>query len=474
MTINPASFEVSTEASDHLISTVHRKHSRMAFRLAREHGDELRYVHGIGWHVWDNGCWVPDHRNAPKIAALQTKQNAMVEVARLTGDARDYLYKDAALLDTDPNINSTISLASALPPLSTSVDDLDPDPFLVNTPDGVYDLRTGEITLHDRKQMHTKMTGCSTFGARKDGLWYSFIEQVLPDPDVRRFAQKILGYAMLGRVQDQIFPIVYGESGTGKSTFLDSITEAFGTYAGLAPTTLLLSTGSRQQHPTEIAQLRGQRLVMIHETEKSQLLKSAAMKNMTGGDKLTGRFMAKDFFAFTPSHTFMLVTNYPPVLDADDDAAWSRIRVIPFTRQFRGRANENTNLGHEIIEQDLPSVLQWVLDGYDLYVEEGLKNIPAAVLEQTKAHNQQLDTVAEWAEEDITPAPGQKVLLSDAYEAWRDWAKPQGLNPGRKNDFQAKMDRRGYKVVKIDRRNYVMDISLPTSNIEDPVWPKKR
>jgi putative DNA primase/helicase len=463
MTINPTNFEVSTEASDQLIATIHRKHTRMAFRLAAAHGDELRYVHGLGWHVWQNGCWVPDRKKAAKTALLETKQNAMLEVARLTGQARDELYRDVTMLDTDNNINGTISVATALPPISTSVDELDPDPFLVNTPDGIYDLRTGKTTPHDRKQMHTKMAGCSTFGARKDGLWYQFIADVLPDPEVRRFAQKILGYAMLGRVQDQIFPIVYGESGTGKSTFLDSVTEAFGTYADIAPTTLLLSTGTKTQHPTEVAKLRGQRLVMVHETEKSQLLKSAAMKNMTGGDKLTGRFMREDFFTFTPSHTFVLVTNYPPVLDADDDAAWSRIRVIPFTQQFRGTANENTNLGHEILEQDLPSVLQWVLDGYKLYVEEGLKDVPAAVLEQTKAHNQQVDTFTEWASEDIVKAPGNRVLLSDVYEAWRDWAKPQGLQPGRKNDFQAKLERRGFQIVRIDRRNYVVDITLPTN-----------
>jgi putative DNA primase/helicase len=466
MTINPTSFKVSTEASDRLIATIHRKHARMA----NEHGDELRYVHGVGWHVWENGCWVPDRKNEAKAAVLQVKANAMQEVTRLAGQARDDLYKDAAMLDTDNNINGTISIAKSLPPISTSVDELDPEPFLVNTPDGVYDLRTGDTTPHDRRQMHTKMTGCSTFGARTDGLWYEFVEQVLPDPETRRFAQKILGYASLGRVQDQIFPIVYGESGTGKSTFLDSMTEAFGTYADIAPTTLLLSTGTKTQHPTEIAGLRGQRLVMVHETEKSQLLKSAAMKNMTGGDKLTGRFMRENFFSFTPSHTFMLVTNYPPVLDADDDAAWSRIRVIPFTRKFRGTANENTNLGFQIVEQDLPSVLQWVLDGYKLYVEEGLQNIPKAVEESTRAHNQQVDSFTEWASEDLIPTPGQRALLSDVYEAWRNWAKPQGLAPSRKNDFQAKLERRKYKVVKIDRTNYVLDIAPPQPQT-GPSWP---
>ncbi len=447
-------------ASDHVEAQVHRKQMRMAFRMAKEHGTDLRHVKDVGWFVWENGCWIPDRKDAPTIALIRVKQKDMLEVARLNGEERDKLYKDASMLDTSNNVNGAISIAKALPPIAASVDELDPDPYLVNTPGGVYDLRTGETTPHDRKQMHTKITGCSTFGARDDGLWHQFISQVLPDPEVRRFAQKILGYSMLGRVQDQIFPIFFGVSGTGKSTFLDSVHAALGSYAGLAPTTLLLATGSRQQHPTEIAGLRGKRLVMVHETEKSQPLKTAAMKNMTGGDKLTGRFMAKDFFEFTPSHTFVLVTNYPPTLDADDDAAWDRIRVVPFTQKFRGMLNENVNLGHEIIESDLPSVLRWVLDGYALYEAEGLRAIPQAVLDQTKEHNEKVDDFTEWAHEEVVPAIGQRVRVSALYESWRQWAKPQSIPPGRKNDFTARLERRKYKMVVEDRQSWVLDVAL--------------
>jgi putative DNA primase/helicase len=466
-------------ASDHIEARVHRKQMRMAFRMAKAHGNSLRYVKDVGWFVWENGCWIPDPKDAPQNALIQVKQGAMQEVARLNGEERDKLYRDTTMLDTANNINGTISIAKALPPISTAVNELDPDPCLVNMPDGVYDLRTGETTPHDRKQMHTKITGCSTFGARNDGQWYQFIEQVLPNPEVRKFAQKILGYSILGRVQDQIFPIFFGVSGTGKSTFLDSVHAALGSYAGLAPTTLLLATGARQQHPTEIAGLRGQRLVMVHETEKGQPLKTAAMKNMTGGDRLKGRFMGKDFFEFEPSHTFVLVTNFPPVLDADDDAAWSRIRVVPFVQQFRGTSNENVNLGHEIIESDLPSVLRWVLDGYALYVAEGLREVPQAVLDQTREHNQQVDSLTEWINEDVLPTPDQKVLLSTMYEAWRNWAKPQMIPPGRKNDFRQKLERRGYRLEVVDRQNWVMDVTFTDrprrSRDLQPVpwWPQR-
>ncbi|MGR7026723.1 DNA primase family protein [Geodermatophilus sp. URMC 62] len=463
----PAEVDTENLASDHIEARVHRKQMRMAFRMAKAHGHELRHVKDVGWFVWENGCWIPDPKDAPQNALIQVKQQAMLEVARLNGEERDKLYRDTTMLDTANNINGTISIAKALPPISTAVTELDPDPFLVNMPDGVYDLRTGELMPHDRKQMHTKITGCSTFGARTDGRWYEFIEQVLPDPEVRKFAQKILGYSILGRVQDQIFPIFWGESGTGKSTFLDSIHAALGSYASLAPTTLLLATGARQQHPTEIAGLRGQRLVMVHETEQSQQLKTAAMKNMTGGDRLKGRFMGKDFFEFEPSHTFVLVTNYPPTLDADDDAAWSRIRVVPFTQHFRNTERENVNLGHEILESDLPSVLQWVLDGYAMYVAEGLKDVPQAVLDQTKEHNEQVDNVTDWAAEDLRRSPSHRVLFSDVYESWRSWAKAQNIPPGRKNDFRGRLGRRGYTVLEDNRQNWVMDVALVSADAAD-------
>ena len=157
-------------ASDHIEAQVHRKQMRMAFRMAKEHGTDLRHVKDVGWFVWENGCWIPDRKDAPTIALIRVKQKAMLEVARLHGEERDKLYKDASMLDTSNNVNGAISIAKALPPIAASVDELDPDPYLVNTPGGVYDLRTGETTPHDRKQMHTKITGCSTFGARDDGL----------------------------------------------------------------------------------------------------------------------------------------------------------------------------------------------------------------------------------------------------------------------------------------------------------------
>lgn len=434
-----------------------RKHLRMAYRMATEHGDWLRYVHGIGWHVWRGSHWRRDEKDAAQLAVIETKANAMVELATLHGQDRDELFADARMLDVASNIRGVISIATALPPFSTAISELDPDPYALNMPDGVYDLRTGELLPHDRKVMHTKVTGASTFGARSDGQFARFIEQVLPDPDVRRFAQKVLGYALLGEVHDQIFPIAWGEGGTGKSTFLDVVLAAFGSYGHVAPNTLLLSTGSLVQHPTEIADLRGQRLVVVHETEKSQVLKVAAMKTMTGKDRLKGRFMRQDFFEFEPSHTFMLVTNYPPVLDADDSAAWERIKVIPFTRKFRGIDGENTKLADQIIEGDLPSVMQWLIDGYALYETEGLKP-PQAVLDATAEHNARVDSFSQFLDERTEQVDGAEIAMGIFTAEWMAWAKTRNVPPGKPNEMGERLRKRGFTVRTTSRPKVVLGL----------------
>jgi putative DNA primase/helicase len=453
----PASDEQKKLHED--FARITRKQLRMAHRMAAEHGDDLRYVHKIGWHVWRGGYWAPDMKDTATLTVIHTRQRAMADLINMTGNARDELYADARLLDMSNNIQGVVKIAKALPPFAVSPDDLDPDSYAVNMPDGVYDLRTGTLREHDRAVLHTKITGTSAQGARSGGMWDQFLGQVLPDPEVRRFAQKVAGYALLGKVMDQIFPIVSGEGGTGKSTFLEVLLAAFGSYGGIAPTTLLLSTGTREQHPTEIARLRGRRLVVVHETEKSQVLKAAKMKEMTGKDKLVGRFMREDFFEFTPSHTFMLVTNYPPTLDSDDDAAWDRIKVIPFTQKFRGTASENTNLSDEIIASDLPAVMRWLLDGYALYETEGLQQ-PEAVLQATHSYHVKVDTFTEFLDEHTERVEGACTPMGPLTQLWTTWAKSQGIPPGKPNDMHERLIKRGFEILVHARPRVVVGLKV--------------
>jgi putative DNA primase/helicase len=447
------------QPSDAQAAAIAKGQLRMAYRMTTEHRDTLRHVHAIGWHIWLEGCWIQDEKDTAMVLAIQTKINAMREIADLQVPAdRARLLQDASRLDSAAGLHGTVAIAAALPPFSVGVSELDSNPYKFNMPNGIFDLRTGLLHPHDPHAMHTKVTGCTLEGARCNGPFDEFIREVLPDQEIREFAQRVIGYAALGEIRDQIFPIISGEGGTGKSTFLNIIRAAFGTYASVAPRTLLMNTGTQTQHPTEIARLRGQRLVIAHETEKGQSLKTAAMKSMTGGDVLTGHFMRKDFFDFIPSHTFMLVTNYPPVLDADDDAAWDRIKVIPFTQKFRGTVGEDTRLATDIIAEDLPSVLRWIVDGYAMYQREKLW-VPFAITEATAAHAQRVDNLGQFLGEHTWVEPGIDTLLSAVYELWRNWASIQKIPVGRKNDFADRLEKRGY-VLQKGRQTKVIGLKL--------------
>jgi putative DNA primase/helicase len=452
------------QPSDGTNSQFMRSQLRMAVRMTLEWAQALRYVHGIGWFVWDPaGFWRLDDKETAKNYAVQTKLNAMRELVNLAGADQDALFRDARELDKNNALNGTVSIARTLPPFTTAVTDLDPYPHMINTPDGIWDLDARLMHAHDRAVLHTKIMGCGPGAPHPDGPFHRFLLDVLPDPEVRHYLGKIIGYAAYGKVLDQIFPIITGVGGSGKSTFLDILRAAFGTYGDTAPNSLLMA--GRNEHPTEIADLRGQRLVAVYETEEDQRMKVASMKQMTGGDRLKGRRMRQDFFEFVPSHTFLLVTNFPPVLDADDDAAWDRIRVISFDRKFRGTAAENTNLAAEIIATDLPAVVRWVVDGYTAFRAEGLR-APAAVIEATEREMGKTDLFSQFLNElGREPLPGtQGDQLSSAYAEWVAYCKQQRAKPGRKNAFGERLRKRGFQTIEVDRAQVVVCLHIESVN----------
>lgn len=418
---------------------VHRGQPRMAYRLARDYRGRLLHVTGLGWHEWDGQRWARDESGAATRAVLDVLKRAWNEAR----DDKD-LAADVRKCESHAGITGVLAIAGALTDFTSTGRDLDPDPYLLNTPDGTFDLRTGELRPHDPADRITKITRVSvTNDAVEGSSWHTFLARVLPDAEVRGYLQRVTGVGLLGKVTEHILPILTGTGANGKSTFVNALLFALGDYASTVEPDLFLHRPGA--HPTGEMDLMGRRVVVVSESEKDRRLAEATMKRLTGGDTIRARRMRQDFVEFEPSHTAILVTNHLPKVSGDDPAIWRRLRVIPFGVEIP--ATERDKTLDDRLQADASSVLAWALAGWHDYRRRGDLDEPADVQVATDRYQKASDAVARFIEECcVTSTPALKATTSQLFEAWEKWRADDGTEPMSQKSFGQALDSHGYPV----------------------------
>ena len=208
-------------------------------------------------------------------------------------------------------------LATADQRLAATTDQWDADPWLLNTPGGVIDLRTGEIRDHQPSDYMTKMTAVEPDGACP--LWRKFLNRIFAgDAELIAYVQRVAGYTLTGSTRDHAMFFGFGTGANGKSVFINTISGILGDYHRTAA--IETFTASKfDRHPTDLAGLRGARLVTAIETEEGRRWDEAKIKTLTGGDKISARFMRQDYFEFSPQFKLMIAGNRKPSLRSVDN-----------------------------------------------------------------------------------------------------------------------------------------------------------
>ena len=235
-------FEVDYEAADKM----HHGQVRMAYRLARAYAGRLMYVHGLGWHLWDGRRWIEDTQGGAKRAVLEVLRTSLADSI---GDKE--LRADVGKCESDAGLNGVLGVASALEPFAVTIDDLDADPYLLNTASGTLDLRTMTLRPHDAADRLTKVTRAAYDPSAHSREWGAFLATVLPDPEVRGYLQRLAGLSLLGKVVEHIFTIATGTGANGKGTTYNALLYALGDYGHVAE-----SDCSWQPRATRTAPLR--------------------------------------------------------------------------------------------------------------------------------------------------------------------------------------------------------------------------
>jgi putative DNA primase/helicase len=409
----------------------------LALRFAEEHAGDLRYVAEMGrWLSYDGLRWRAD--------------NTM-----LAFDYARTICRSAAAECNDPKMPCQIAsaktvaaverLAKADRKLAATADQWDADPWLLNTPAGVVDLRTGAPRPHQADDYMTKLTGVAADADCPTPVWLRFLDRVTGgNAELIAFIQRMAGYSLTGLTQEHALFFCYGTGANGKTTLLNALTACAGDYHRTAPIETITDS-KNERHPTDLAGLRGARLVTAVETEEGRQWAEAKIKALTGGDRIAARFMRQDFFEFTPQFKLIIAGNHKPGLRSVDEAIRRRLHLIPFTVTIPP-SERDAELANKL-KAELPGVLAWMIKGCLDWQKKGLYP-PDVVTSATEKYLEAQDAIAAWIDDCCERDVQAWQQTSALFASWSAWANKSGEHIGSLKRFSERLEARGIEPLR--------------------------
>ena len=297
-------------------------------------------------------------------------------------------------------------------------DDLDRNPWLLNVKNGTIDVLTGEFREHRQEDMITKIANVEYDPQTDCPLWKQFIRKIMNyKTDVINFVQTVAGWALTGDTSAQTMFMLYGSGANGKSTFLNTIMYLLGDYAIATPTeTFMRKNGD--QITNDIARLRGTRFVTTTEAEQGKRLSEPLIKQITGNDRMTARFLYGEFFSFVPTFKIFMATNHKPVIKGTDHGIWRRIKLIPFTNRIP-EEKQDKNL-EEKLRGEASGILNWLLEGAQRWTVERLKT-PQIITSATDEYRGEMDVIGNFIRERCAQEPEASIRARELFKCYQDW-----------------------------------------------------
>lgn len=423
--------EKSTPASPPLIAASANEDA-IADAFAERHRSELRFCHDWGsWLRWDGSRWERERKRLAFHFARQAARDANAENKATPAKA-----STAAGVER---------FAQADPRLSTVHEDWDCDVWLLAAPTEVtVELRTGAVREARREDYITKRTAVAPAPqGTPTPLWTTFLREATGgDQELIAYLQRVAGYCLSGSVSEHALFFLYGDGGNGKGVFINTLTRILGDAAVVASMdTFTASKGDR--HETEIAMLRGARLVAAQETEEGRAWSEVRIKALTGGDSVTARFMRQDHFTFEPTFKLMIAGNHKPNLKSADAAMRRRFNIIPFTRK---PPVPDPDLA-EKLKAEWAGILRWAVDGCLAWQALGL-NPPAVVRGATDTYFAEQDVFMQWCDDCCEMGNTKSDTKANLFTSWRTWAERNGETPGSSKSFVSAMLKAGCQEVR--------------------------
>lgn len=422
-------------------------------RLISLHGQWFRYeTASKSWFVWDEVRWVKDDRIKIEYLAKLTIRDMYREASIENNDSRRKALAGHALkTETVRQIKSMVELCKSEPSVVISPNDLDANDMLLNCANCTInlDVTTWEHGYpsckdHDPHDLITKYTPVVFDPTAECPVWSNFLMDVMNDDvELVHFLRRAIAYSLLGGNPESKMFFMWGSGSNGKSTFINAISTLFGDYSKNAqPETFMRKSDDKVRD--DLARLRGARLVTANETDEGQALAENLIKQLTGGDKMTARFLYGEQFEFTPNFKMWMSGNHKPTIRGVDHGIWRRMLLIPFTVTIDA-VKKDPQLGAKL-QAEMSGILNWALQGL-IELEFGLLP-PKAVLDATNAYRDEMDHIGTFMGECTEKVAGSTCLIGDFYLTYEEWCESNGEKPMSKRVLTRKMEERGFKKVK--------------------------
>lgn len=430
MCIKPSNAVCSQQA------TVWATDDALALAFTTRYADDWRYCAAWGkWLVWTGTHWQPDETLLVHHLIRSICREAAVKVDS---------HRLAAKLLASSTVGGVDRLARSDRRHASTSDEWDADLFALNTPGGVVDLRTGRLRPHERADRMTKLATATPGGTCP--RWLAFLADVTGgDTDLQAYLQRMVGYCLTGATSAHALFFLYGTGANGKSVFVNTLATILGDYATSAPMdTFMEARGDR--HPTDLAGLRGARFVASIETEQGRRWNESKVKAITGGDKVSARFMRQDFFEYVPQFKLVIAGNHKPSIRNVDEAMKRRLHLIPFTVTVPPERRDGRLTERLLAERD--GILAWAVEGCLAWQRDGLKP-PACVVSATEEYFEAEDALGQWIEERCLLAKTHREGVSELFADWREWAERAGEYVGSVKRFSELMATRKFEKCRL-------------------------
>jgi putative DNA primase/helicase len=403
----------------------------IALDFAAQHVD-LRYVWlWRRWMRWGGIYW--DHE---KTGLVFDRARTLCRAAAKKGSGKS--------LAKNSIVAAVVALASSDRRMVATEDQWDADLLLLTAGNATIDLLTGIGHPPDPLDYITKKAACSIAPpGTPHPIWTAFLDRITDgNQELQGFLQRYTGYCLTGDTAEHVFVFAYGTGANGKSTYINTISGILGNYATVADMSTFIASNT-QQHPTDLAKLMGARLVVAQETQKGRRWDETKIKALTGGDKITARFMRQDFFDFAPTFKLFISGNHKPRLSGVDEAMRRRLLLVPFTVTIPARERD-PGLPYKL-KAEWPAILRWMVDGCREWQVTGLKP-PASVLDATEEYFAEEDTLQQWLDE-CTQDGGEFAFsrTAELFASWKEWCEARNFTPGTSRGFSDELVDRDYK-----------------------------
>lgn len=332
--------------------------------------------------------------------------------------------------------SALLRLAKGRPEVRALFKDFDPDPWTLGLPGGlVLDLRTGETRPAQPEDLITKTLVVSPGGLCP--RWLRYLEEAQTDPAVRDYLQRLMGYCLTAETREQCIVFFIGVAGSGKNTFLHPFELLLGPYYASLGLSALLEKTDDYQRLTMLASVVGVRLASIQEAPLKKGFDANTLKALTGSGNLTARRMYNEPFTFSPTFKPLILANAPPKMNHVDEALTQRVHVVSFQQRFRGTEKEDKGLMKKL-EEELPGILAWAIEGCLEWQRNGLRP-PPAVLAATKEYISEADTFELWLQENTEEDPLVFTPSKSLFDHWKRYCLDLGEDPGDLRAFHANL-----------------------------------